>query len=214
MTASRWVHVLGGGEWQVPTIKLAKACGYRVLCTDIYPERPGYAYADDHVVVDIADNVATLEVARRKRVDGIICDTTDVGVPTMAYVAEHMGLPGIGYETALNFTNKFRMRDITSAAGVPNPPFRLVGDRRDLVAAAADIGFPLVLKPVASQSSRGVHVVRTADALESAFTEASRYARNGQVIAEGFLDGTEVTVEGYCLEGEPLVCGISDKDHF
>jgi biotin carboxylase len=214
MAGSRWVHVLGGGEWQVPTIKLAKASGYRVLCTDIYSERPGYAYADEHVVVDIADNVATLEIAKRARIDGIICDTTDVGVPTMAYVAEQMGLPGIGYETALNFTNKFLMREITSAAGVPNPPFRLVGDRADLVAAAADIGFPLVVKPVASQSSRGVHVVRTADALDSAFEEASHYARNGQVIAEGFIDGTEVTVEGYCLEGEPLISGISDKDHF
>jgi biotin carboxylase len=214
MSGQRWVHILGGGEWQVPTIKLARAAGYRVLCTDIYAERPGYAHADAHMVVDVADERATLEAAERAHIDGIICDTTDVGVPTMAFVAERLGLPGIGYETALNFTNKFRMREITRAAGVPNPPFRLICSRDDLITAAADIGFPLVIKPVDNQSSRGVHVIRAAGGLDPAFEEAIHYSRTHQVIAEGFLDGTEVTVEGYCLDGEPLIAGISDKDHF
>jgi carbamoyl-phosphate synthase large subunit len=214
MSAGRLVHILGGGEWQVPTIRLAKASGYRVLCTDIYAERPGYAYADAHVVVDVADMGATLDVAEQAGIDGIICDTTDVGVPTMAYVAERLELPGIGYETALNFTDKFRMRDTTKAAGVPNPPFQLVRSRAELVAAAADIGFPLVVKPVANQSSRGVHVIHDPGGLDPAFDEAIHHSRNQELIAEGFLDGTEVTVEGYCLGGEPLIAGISDKDHF
>jgi biotin carboxylase len=210
----RLVHILGGGEWQVPTIKLAKATGYRVLCTDFYAERPGYAFADAHVVVDVADMGATLEVAEHAGIDGIICDTTDIGVPTMAYIADRLDLPGIGYETALNFTNKFRMRDVTRAAGVPNPPFQLVRTRAELIAASADLGFPLVVKPVANQSSRGVHVIHDPGGLDPAFEDAIRYARNKELIAEGFLDGTEVTVEGYCLDGEPLVAGISDKDHF
>jgi biotin carboxylase len=214
MSGERLVHVLGGGEWQVPTIRLAKASGYRVLCTDIYAERPGYAYADAHMVVDVADMAATLDVAEQAAIDGIICDTTDIGVPTMAYVAERLELPGIGYETALNFTNKFRMRDITSAAGVPNPPFRLVRSRAALLAAAADIGFPLVVKPVANQSSRGVHVIHGPGGLGPAFEAALHHSRNNEVIAEGYLNGTEVTVEGYCLDGEPLIAGISDKDHF
>jgi biotin carboxylase len=214
MSRERLVHILGGGEWQVPTIELAKASGYRVLCTDIYADRPGYAYADAHMVVDVADMSATLDVAEQAGIDGIICDTTDVGVPTMAYVAERLGLPGIGYETALNFTNKFRMREITRAARVPNPPFQLVRTRAELIAAAADIGFPLVVKPVANQSSRGVHVIHDPGGVDPAFEEAMHYSRNDQVIAEGFLDGTEVTVEGYCLDGEPLIAGISDKDHF
>src|ERR1039458_1168339 len=97
MSLPKTVHVLGGGQWQVPTIRLAKSLGYRVLVTDIYRDRPGYALADEHAVMDIADREGTLRIA---------CDTTDVGVPTMAYVAERLGLPGIGYETALNFTNK------------------------------------------------------------------------------------------------------------
>ena len=39
-------------------------------------------------------------------------------------------------------------------------------------------------------------------------------SRQNRVLVEGFLDGTEVTVEGYCIDGQPYVAGISDKDHF
>ena len=93
---SRLVHVLGGGQWQLPTVQLAKSLGYRVLVTDIYEQRPAYACADAHAAVDITDRESTLRVAREHRVNGIICDTTDVGVPTMAYVAEQLGFPGSG----------------------------------------------------------------------------------------------------------------------
>jgi len=116
MSEPRLIHILGGGQWQVPSVMLAKSLGYRVLVTDMYPQQPAAGHADEFVQVDITDREATLEVARRHRIHGIVCDTTDVGVPTMAYVADVLGLPGIGLETALNFTNKFRMRQLTSAA--------------------------------------------------------------------------------------------------
>jgi carbamoyl-phosphate synthase large subunit len=214
MRESKWLHVLGAGEWQVPTIRLAKAMGHRVVCTDVFSERPGFAYADEHAVIDITDQEATLRFAERFGIDGIVCDTTDAGVPTMAYVAEKLGLPGIGYEAALNFTDKHRMRAATSAAGVPNPPFQLVRCAEHLRLAEAEIGLPLVLKPTDNQSSRGVHVVRSHADLEAAYADARRHSRAGAVIAEGFLDGVELTVEGFCLGGEPVVAAISDKDHF
>ena len=213
MPAQKTLHILGGGQWQLPTIQLAKSLGHRVLITDMYTERPGYALADAHEVVDITDREATLRAAERHRIDGILCDTTDVGVPTMAYVAERLGLPGIGLETALNFTNKYRMREITSKAGLPNPPFHLVHTLDAARTAASDIGFPCVVKPIDNQSSRGVHVVRTPEALEEAFVDAKSFARSG-VLVEGFLDGTEVTVESFCVDGEATAVGISDKDHF
>ena len=208
------IHVLGAGQWQVPTIRLAKALGYRVFVTDVYPERPGYAFADEHECVDITDLDGTLRVAEQHRIDGIVCDTTDAGVPTMAYVAERLGLPGIGYETALNFTNKYRMRCLTSKAGLHNPPFHLITNPDEARAAASDLGLPVVVKPVDSQSSRGVHVVRTLKEVPVWADDAFRCSRLGQVIIEGFLDGVEVTVESFCADGHVFVAGISDKDHF
>jgi carbamoyl-phosphate synthase large subunit len=214
MPSRKTIHILGGGQWQVPTIELAKSLGFRVLVTDMYPERPGYALADEYAVMDITDREGTLRIASERRIDGIVCDTTDVGVPTMAYVAEKLGLAGIGYEIALNFTNKRRMRELTAAAGLPNPPFRAASTLEEARAAALEIGFPCVVKPVDNQSSRGVHIVRAPRELEGAFEDASNFSRSGEALVEGFLDGVEVTVESFCLDGQVYAAGISDKDHF
>ena len=78
------LHVLGGGPWQTITVRRAQALGCDVLVTDLYPERPAYAFAERHEVIDITDREATLDAARRHHIDGILCDTTDVGVPTAA----------------------------------------------------------------------------------------------------------------------------------
>jgi biotin carboxylase len=170
--------------------------------------------ADDHECIDIADQHLTLRAAERRRIDGIICDTTDVGVHTMAYVAERLGLPGIGIEASLNFTNKYRMRYLTSRAGLPTPPFFLVRTLSEALRGLNDIGLPAVIKPVDSQSSRGVHVIRSRDQLASFAEDALRCSYSRQAIVEGFLDGTEVTVESFCCDGRVYVAGISDKDHF
>lgn len=214
MRSGRTIHILGAGEWQLPTIRLAKSLGYRVLVTDIYAERPGYALADHHEVMDIADREGTLKIGAQYDIDGIICDTTDVGVPTMAYVAEKLGLPGIGFDTALNFTNKLRMRSLSSSAGLPGPAVRTAADPDSACRAASDLGYPVVIKPVDNQSSRGVHVVREGRELEAAYLDAARHTKAPEVLVEEFISGTEVTVEGLCVDGEAFVVGISDKDHF
>jgi carbamoyl-phosphate synthase large subunit len=214
MPNPKTLHILGGGEWQVPTIRLAKSLGYRVLVTDIYTNRPGYQFADEHETIDITDREATLRAAERHRIEGIVCDTTDVGVPTMAWVADRLGLAGIGYETALNFTDKHRMRRVTSAAGAPNPRFSAARNLDQAWRALDNIGLPAVVKPVDNQSSRGVHIIHDRDALAGALADAARNTRSGEVLVEEFLAGVEVTVESFCVNGEVFAVGISDKDHF
>jgi len=106
------------------------------------------------------------------------------------------------------------MRSITSQAGVPNPPFRLAKSAQSALQAAADIGFPAVIKPLDNQSSRGVHIVRSPKEIDFAYEDAARSTRANAILVEGFLNGVEVTVEGLCIDGEAFILGVSDKDHF
>ncbi|MDP1650476.1 MAG: ATP-grasp domain-containing protein [Rubrivivax sp.] len=211
MADRRLLHVLGGGPWQLPTVKRARELGYRVLVTDMYRERPAYALADLHEVVDITDLDATLAVARRYRVDGILCDTTDVGVPTAAYVAERLGLPGMGYETALNFTDKARMRERTGRAGLRQVRHDAVDSLSGLQAAAAQIGLPAVVKPVDSQSGRGVTIVLDSSTLETAWNFAVNHSRLRRVIVEQLVEGTEVIVDGLVVDGNVMLLTIATK---
>ncbi len=66
--------------------------------------------------------------------------------------------------------------------------------------AAADLGYPLVVKPVNEGSSVGVSVVRAPDQLEAAVALASSHDR--RVMLETFIQGSELTVG--LLNGQPL----------
>jgi len=208
------LHVLGGGQWQLPTVRLAKALGHRVLVSDMYRERPAYALADEHEVVDITDCEATLQLASRCRIDGIICDTTDVGVVTAAFIAERLGLPGIGHETARNFTDKGRMRRLTAAAGMVVPRYRLLSSAAGLTAAAAEVAYPLIVKPVDSQSGRGVSRLSGPDGLDAAYRLARSCSRSGEVLIESCVDGSEIIVDGFVIAGRPQILGIARKVPF
>jgi carbamoyl-phosphate synthase large subunit len=84
----------------------------------------------------------------------------------------------------------------------------------ELREAAEWLGYPLVVKPVDSQSSRGVHRVDAPAALPAALEDALRSSRQEAVLAEEFLRGTEATVEAFVVDGQVITLGISDKQHY
>lgn len=208
---ARWLHVLGGGAWQLPTVRAAQTMGHRVLVTDMHAERPAYAAADAHEVVDLLDVDGTLAAARRHRVNGILCDTTDTGVATAATVAEALGLPGLGAAAARSFTDKGALRAALAAAGLPSPAWRLVDGGRGLVAAAAAVGLPLVVKPIDNQSGQGVRIVREAAALADAHAHALAHSRARRVVFEALLPGREFIVDSLSIEGRHTVLAIAAK---
>ncbi len=205
------LHVLGGGPWQLPTVRLAKELGVRILVTDCHAQRPAYAIADYHEVVDITDLEATLEIAKRYKIDGIICDTTDVGVPTAAYVAEHMHLAGPRYEVALNFTDKSRMRQIAQQAGLPVPTFQVVHQSQRADRLLSSISFPVLVKPVDNQSGKGVTKVTAQSSLVSAIAKALTHSRKQSVLIESAVEGEEIIVDGFMQDGYANILGIAKK---
>ncbi|GLZ42408.1 biotin carboxylase N-terminal domain-containing protein [Actinokineospora sp. NBRC 105648] len=75
--------------------------------------------------------------------------------------------------------DKIRAKLTVSAAGVPVVPGRTEPDMSDddLVAAAAEIGFPVLLKPSAGGGGKGMRLVEEASGLRAAIESARREAR-------------------------------------
>ncbi len=214
MKQSPLVHVLGAGPWQLPTIRRAQELGCRVLVTDMAQDRPGYAIADWHEIADVSDPEATLAVSRRVGVDAIVCDTTDAGVVTAAFVAEVLGLPGIGVEVARMFTDKALMRATCAAAGLAQPAFRRVASIDEMEQAVVDFGLPVVVKPLDRMAGVGVRYVERPSDVPDVFAHAQASSPSDTLVVEQQLRGTECTVEGCVVDGEVFVLAVSDKEHF
>ncbi|MEU8620580.1 ATP-grasp domain-containing protein [Streptomyces sp. NPDC048623] len=143
-------------------------------------------------------------------------------VPFVAEVAELLGLPGIGRDTALGAQDKRVMRERLAAAGLNVPRFvRIDGPDPEpgLTAAAAEGGldFPVVVKPAHGYSSLGVTRADTPDALRGTVAEVRRVCAaklgvtDAALVVEEYLDGPEFAVESLVHGGVVRVLSIGYK---
>ena len=140
--------ILGAGICQVPIIRKGQQKGFYVIAVSVRGNYPGLSIADKSYEIDVRDKEKILHVAKQEKISGILTDQTDISVPTVAYVADKMGLPGIGYDCALRFTNKFVMRKCSEKVGLGTTEYHQASSLDEAMEYASRIGFPLILKPV------------------------------------------------------------------
>jgi biotin carboxylase len=205
------VQVLGAGRLQVKTISAILALGHEVLAVDYYPDAPGKELATYRSLASAADIEANLELARRYRPDAVLTTGTDQPLLAVSRVAEELGLPRfISSETAYAVTNKSKMRRVLAAARIPCPEFAVIApaDERRLPAALA---FPVVLKPADSQGQRGVLKCDSEDDFEALLEAARSFSSTGEVVADRFLEGNEITVNAWADRGSPRLLLVTDR---
>ncbi len=113
---------------------------------------------------------------------------------TLQGILEWLGIPytGSGVLASALAMDKVRTKRIWQSEGLPTPPYELLDSSSKLKAIAKRLGLPLMVKPASEGSSIGMSKVRAAGKLADAYKLAAKYDR--VVIAESFVDGTELTV--------------------
>jgi carbamoyl-phosphate synthase large subunit len=205
-----------GGRWQVPVIQLAQQMGFVVICADGTPDAPGFRVADEAVQITLQDVPSLVRIGRQRRVDAVMTEQTDFAVPIVAQVAGELGLKGLPLEVARAATHKGLMRERAAAAGIRQPAFRICRTVNEATRAVAELGLPLFCKPADGQSSRGVTRLDDANGpvILRAFERAKASSQIGEAIVEQCVEGTESTVEGFVVDGQPTTLAISDKVHY
>lgn len=209
------VLVVAGGKWQVPLVKKLKEMQYEVVCSNLYEDSPAFKYADFHEVADVRDKEKNLLIAKKYSVDGIVTDQSDIAVPTVAYVADKLGLRTIGTDLAELFTNKFKMREFLIEKKFPCPEYKICTKIEEAKEFLLDLNHRAILKPLDSQSSRGIYEIESMEDLDKYFNstrECSKDKRN--VLIERYINGTEFTADGISINGKHKTLAISEKSHY
>lgn len=208
------VMVIAGGAWQAPMIERIKQLGHYVLCTNLYGDTPGMQLADEKIVADVLDRDKNLEIAKTFKPDIVVTDQSDIAVPTVAYVSERLGLPGIGERCAKLFTNKYLMRKFEKEQKFVCPSFKLCFDYKD-AELFVESHSRAIIKPLNSQSSRGVFSVEKGMDFRKEFEMAQDFTIGSEgALVEEYLDGTEFTVDGIKIGENYQVLAISEKKHY
>jgi biotin carboxylase len=205
------VLFIGAGRHQRRAIARARELGLRVAAIDGDPTASGLALADVSDVVDFADLPALIAAARRLEPDGVLTVSADRAVPAVAAVAEALGLPGIGAETAHLMTQKIAMRRRLAERGIPQPRFAAARGLLEARAAGETVGFPAVLKPADSGGQRGLFRLESLDGLDAHLHAALAESAGGEVVIEEYCEGLELNGIAIARDGRVDVLSLSDR---
>jgi D-alanine-D-alanine ligase len=166
--------------------------------------------------VSLKSGTAVLEALQRKGVNACGYDPRDNGLvgleqlaPSAVFVALHgrggedgtlqgalelLNIPytGSGVLASALGMDKQRTKQVWSAVGLPTPESIMLEASADWSDVVAQLGLPLIVKPVHEGSTLGISIVKSQAALEAAYHEAARF--DARVMAERFIVGDEYTV--------------------
>jgi len=169
-------------------------------------------FADMATVDDIDDPAQLLAAARalehrNGRIDRVLGIRESLQVP-VGELRRSLGVPGPGPDTADLFRNKARMKDELRRHGLPCARHRLLRSWNDAEALIAEIGLPVVVKPLALSNCEGVRRIRTLDELRGALSALNASPEN-PVLAEEMLVGRELTFETITVGGQVRLHSLS-----
>ena len=206
------ILVIGAGFLQDFVIQKAKKMGYYVLAVDADPEAIGFSHADKYAVINIVDKGACLKFALEEQIDGVLTAATDYGVLTAAYIAKHMSIPGLNYESAKLIKNKYLVRKKLFENHVDDTEQTYeISSETDLAELAHKLTYPVMVKPCDGSGSRGASRVDKAAELEGACQYAMDSSISHKAEIESFIIGEEYGAESLVVNGEIHVLAIMKK---
>lgn len=202
------ILILGIGHAQVDAIKHCKDLGFTVLTCSNTDNGPGKAYTDKFELIDVTDYKGVLDYSIENNIDVIYSVGSDVAMPTVSFVSEKLNLPCfISHDIANVCNSKHELRKILGNDNEYNVNYQVLEKGTENI----KLGYPFIMKPVDSQGQRGVVLVRNEVEFKEKFKRSLGYSKIKKVIIEEFVDGKEVSVNAYVVNGKLVYSIISDR---
>ena len=157
-------------------------------------------------VSSVCDEEAMLETVRRIQARGWVDRleaTVEAHILPVARVRKQAGIPGTSVETAWLCRDKPAMKEALRAADVPTARSAGANSAEEVRAFAAEVGFPLILKPRSGAGASGTWRAADAGELERVIVE-SRVDRGQPVAVEEYIEGHEGFYDTLTVDGKPV----------
>jgi phosphoribosylglycinamide formyltransferase 2 len=187
------VLLLGAGELGKEVIVALQRLGCETIAADRYPNAPGHQVAHRSHVLDMTDPVAIRKLVEQERPHLVVPEIEAIATDELVRI-EADGLAEVipsARAAQLTMNREGIRRLAAESLGLATSPYKFASSLDELRAAVeGGIGYPCVVKPTMSSSGKGQSVVRSADALATAWDYAAKGGRvdSGRVIVEGFVD--------------------------
>ena len=207
--------VIGASYLQQPLVEKAKEMGLEVHCFAWEKGAVCKDIADHFYPISIIEKEEILSICQQIGINGICTIASDVAAPTVAYVAEKMGLVGNSYESAVRANNKYLMRESFSKADIPCPKYMVATPETlntpTVLDGLREFQYPIIIKPSDRSGSLGVSKICAPAEYYPAINQAMKVSFKHEAMIEEFIDGREISVEFISYQGHHYPLQITDK---
>lgn len=191
MTPTAKILLLGSGELGREFVIAAKRLGCHVIACDSYAAAPAMQVADQCEIFSMLDAAALGAAIEKHQPDFIVPEIEAIRTEILADY-EGKGFTVVPSARAAQLTmNRDAIRDLAaSELGLTTSRYLYAESREELHAAVAELGLPLVVKPVMSSSGKGQSTMRSEADIDTSWDYAAAGMRGDRlrVIAEQFID--------------------------
>ncbi|RMD78867.1 MAG: carbamoyl-phosphate synthase large subunit, partial [Gammaproteobacteria bacterium] len=217
------VVVLGGGpnrigqgiEFDYCCVHAALALredGYETIMVNCNPETVSTDYdTSDRLYFEPLTLEDVLEILHVERPQGVIVQYGGQTPLKLARDLEAAGAPIVGTspESIDLAEDRERFQQLVERLGLRQPPNATARSAEEALERAAELGYPLVVRPSYVLGGRAMEIVYNAEDLARYMREAVAVSNEAPVLLDRFLDDAiEVDVDAVCDGGRVLIGGI------
>ncbi len=215
------IMVLGGGpnrigqgiEFDYCCVHAAFALrddGYETIMVNCNPETVSTDYdTSDRLYFESLTLEDVLELVHLEKPKGVVVQYGGQTPLKLARALEAAGAPIIGTSPdAIDLAeDRERFQQLVQKLGFKQPPNHTARDPEQAVKLAADIGYPLVVRPSYVLGGRAMEIVYKESELKRYMREAVKVSNDSPVLLDRFLDDAiEVDIDAIC-DGEQVLVG-------
>jgi carbamoyl-phosphate synthase large subunit len=219
------IMVLGGGpnrigqgiEFDYCCVHAAQACredGYETIMVNCNPETVSTDYdTSDRLYFEPLTLEDVLEIVRIEKPVGVIVQYGGQTPLKLARDLEANGVPIIGTSPDMidAAEDRERFQQMLHGLGLLQPPNRTARTEPDALRLAAEIGYPLVVRPSYVLGGRAMEIVHEESDLQRYMREAVKVSNDSPVLLDRFLnDAIEVDVDALSDGTDVLIGGIME----
>jgi len=224
-TDRRKIVILGGGpnrigqgiEFDYCCVHAALALredGFETIMINCNPETVSTDYdTSDRLYFEPLTFEDVMEILHVERPFGVIVQYGGQTPLKLARALGAAGVPIIGTspDSIDVAEDRERFQKLVDRLNLKQPPNRTARTEDDAVRLAAEVGFPLVVRPSYVLGGRAMEVVFTEDDLRSYMTHAVQVSNDSPVLLDRFLDlAIEVDVDAICDGKDVYIGGIME----
>jgi phosphoribosylamine-glycine ligase len=202
------VLILGVASVQMDAIIELKKMGIKTYACAQANDGPGSEVVDYFELINFMVQEKVIAFIKKHEIDCVYSAGSDLAMPVCAAISEQLGLPCfISFETANICNHKNKMREFLGHDFKGNIQYQTLMNSDTKII----LNYPFIMKPSDSQGQRGVRLINNFEEFKQWFHKSKNYSRSGLVIIEDYIDGPEISVNAYMVDGEVVLIVSSDR---